>query len=66
MAGAFGYDADHYDISVKIANDRMLPAIESHPDAIVIANGTSCRHQIDDLAGRKAVHLAVALAELID
>ncbi|HEY52421.1 MAG TPA: FAD-binding protein [Caldilineae bacterium] len=66
MAGAFGYDADHYDISVEIANDRMLPAIASHPDAIVIANGTSCRHQIDDLAGRKAVHLAVALAELVE
>jgi len=66
MAGAFGYDADHYDISVKVANDRMLPAIENAPDAIVIANGTSCRQQIDDLAGRKAVHLAVALAELIE
>ncbi len=66
MAGAFGYDASHYDVSVKVANDRLIPAIENAPDAIVVANGTSCRHQISDLAGRKAVHLAVALAELID
>ena len=66
MAGAFGYDADHYDVSVKVAGDRLLPAIENVPEAIVIANGTSCRQQISDLAGRKAVHLAVALADLVE
>jgi len=62
MAGAFGYDADHYDISLAIANDRMIPSIESHPDSVIVANGTSCRHQIIELTGRTPVHLAVALA----
>ncbi len=66
MAGAFGYDADHYELSVAIAEDRLLPAIAAAPDAIVVANGTSCRHQIHDLADRQAVHIAVALARLLD
>lgn len=65
MAGAFGYDAAHYDLSVAIANDRLLPALDAAPDAIVVANGTSCRHQIDDLRGRRAVHIAVALADAL-
>jgi FAD/FMN-containing dehydrogenase/Fe-S oxidoreductase len=65
MAGAFGYDADHYDVSLAIANDRMIPSIEAHPDALIVANGTSCRHQIIELTGRTPVHLAVALAEAL-
>ncbi|NOZ50198.1 MAG: FAD-binding protein [Chloroflexi bacterium] len=66
MAGAFGYDASHYELSVAIANDRLLPAIAAAPDAIIVANGTSCRHQIADLGGRTAVHVAVALADALD
>jgi FAD/FMN-containing dehydrogenase/Fe-S oxidoreductase len=62
LAGAFGYDANHYDVSVAIANDRLIPSIEDHPDSVIVANGTSCRHQIIELTGRTPVHLAVALA----
>ena len=65
MAGAFGYDADHYDVSRAIANDRLIPSIQAHPDSIIVANGTSCRHQIVELTGRTPVHLAVALAEAL-
>jgi len=53
VAGSFGYE--HYDISMKIANERLLPAIEANPDAIVVAPGTSCRAQISD-AGHKVWH----------
>ena len=60
MAGSFGYEAHHYDISRKMAERVLIPAIKNRPDALVIANGFSCRHQIADFAGRKAVHLAEA------
>ncbi len=53
VAGSFGYE--HYDVSMQIANDRLLPAIEANPDAIITANGTSCRAQIDD-AGHSVWH----------
>ena len=53
VAGSFGYE--HYDLSMKIANQRLLPAIEASPDAIVVAPGTSCRAQISD-AGHKVWH----------
>jgi Fe-S oxidoreductase len=59
MAGSFGYD--HYDISMQMAELNLLPAIRKHPDAIIVAGGTSCRHQIADGAGRKAVSLATLL-----
>lgn len=53
VAGSFGYE--HYDISMKIGNDRLLPAIEANPTALIAANGTSCRAQIND-AGHKVWH----------
>jgi Fe-S oxidoreductase len=56
MAGAFGYEKDHYDISVTIAKQGILPALASAPAALVVAPGTSCRHQIRDLTGRVALH----------
>ena len=63
MAGSFGYEAEHYHLSVRIAEDRLLPALREAPEeAIVVANGTSCRHQIQDLAGRRPLHLAELLA----
>jgi len=65
MAGAFGYDADHYDVSKAIAHDRLIPSIHDHEDAVIVANGTSCRHQIIELTGREPVHLAVALADAL-
>ena len=62
MAGAFGYEASHYDVSMKMAELSLLPAVRSAPDAIIVADGTSCRHQIADGAQRQALHVAVVLA----
>ncbi len=62
LAGSFGYE--HYDLSMKIAEDRLLPTIRANPDAILAAAGTSCRAQIHD-AGYAARHpIEVALAAL--
>jgi Fe-S oxidoreductase len=62
MAGSFGYEASHYDVSMQMAELSLLPAVRQAPDAIVVADGTSCRHQIHDGAGREAIHAAVFLA----
>jgi Fe-S oxidoreductase/FAD/FMN-containing dehydrogenase len=56
MAGSFGYEAGHFDVSAKIAELDLLPALRAAPAAEVAAPGTSCRHQIRDLAGRRALH----------
>ncbi|WP_061503620.1 FAD-binding and (Fe-S)-binding domain-containing protein [Ramlibacter tataouinensis] len=62
MAGSFGYEARHYELSMQMAELSLLPAVREAPDAIVVADGTSCRHQIHDGAQREAVHAAVLLA----
>jgi FAD/FMN-containing dehydrogenase/Fe-S oxidoreductase len=62
MAGSFGYEASHYDVSMQMAELALLPAVRRYPGAIVVADGTSCRHQIHDGASREAVHAAVLLA----
>ena len=62
MAGSFGYEASHYEVSMQMAELSLLPAVRKQPDAIVVADGTSCRHQIRDGAQREAVHVAVLLA----
>jgi FAD/FMN-containing dehydrogenase/Fe-S oxidoreductase len=62
MAGSFGYEAAHYDVSMQMAELSLLPAVRKYPGAIVVADGTSCRHQIQDGANRPAVHAAVLLA----
>ena len=62
MAGSFGYDANHQDVSMAMARLSLLPTIEKHPDAWVVADGTSCRHQIDHGAKRQALHVAQVLA----
>ena len=62
MAGAFGYETGHYDVSVKIANLALVPAVKGDPAATVVATGTSCRHQIRDLTGREALHPLEVLA----
>jgi Fe-S oxidoreductase len=64
MAGSFGYDADHYDVSMQMAELSLLPAVRNNPAAIIVADGTSCRHQIAHGAGRQARHVAVLLDEL--
>jgi FAD/FMN-containing dehydrogenase/Fe-S oxidoreductase len=57
MAGSFGYEVEHYDVSKKISELVLLPAInKTDKNTLVVANGFSCRHQIHDFAGRKAVH----------
>ena len=63
MAGSFGYEQEHFELSKKLANQRLLPAVNSTKpdDTIVIANGFSCRHQIKDFSGRKAYHIIEAL-----
>ncbi|MBM3358944.1 MAG: FAD-binding protein [Betaproteobacteria bacterium] len=62
MAGSFGYEADHYEISMKMAELSLLPRVRAAPaDALIVADGTSCRHQIRDGAGRAAVHVARVL-----
>ncbi|MCC9076252.1 FAD-binding protein [Litorilinea aerophila] len=63
MAGDFGYETEHYEISRRIGEDRLLPAVrQADPEALIVASGTSCRHQIEHFAGRQPVHLAEALA----
>ena len=62
MAGSFGYEASHFEVSMQMAELSLLPAVRGAPDAIVVADGTSCRHQIADGAGREAVHVARVLA----
>ena len=63
MAGSFGYRNETYDLSVAMARDRLVPAVHANPGAIVVAQGTSCRSQIADLAARRAVHPAQLLAD---
>lgn len=64
MAGSFGFEKEHYDVSVRIANLQLLPALAARPEAVVIAPGTSCRHQIHDLADRRALHPLELLAQV--
>ena len=63
MAGSFGYEASHYEVSMQMAELSLLPAVRKQPNAIVVADGTSCRHQIRDGAQREAIHVAVLLAQ---
>jgi Fe-S oxidoreductase len=75
MAGAFGYAAEHYEISMKMAEAALLPALRSAGgDTLLVADGTSCRHQIhdglkggehSDSAEREAIHVAQVLARAL-
>jgi Fe-S oxidoreductase len=77
MAGAFGYEAAHYEVSMKMAEASLLPALrEAGADTLLVADGTSCRHQIRDglrtgedpspsIARREAVHVAQVLARAL-
>jgi FAD/FMN-containing dehydrogenase/Fe-S oxidoreductase len=59
MAGAFGYQAETYEVSMKMAELSLLPAVRAAPeDALIVADGTSCRQQIEHGAGREARHVA--------
>jgi Fe-S oxidoreductase len=66
MAGSFGYSRDHYDVSVTIANRKLLPAVrEMKPGEVLVAPGTSCRQQVKDLGGATALHPAVLVRSLL-
>jgi hypothetical protein len=59
MAGAFGYSRGHFDVSRAIGERRLLPAARSlGPGTVLVASGTSCRHQVADFTDTRAVHAA--------
>ena len=62
MAGSFGYEAEHFDVSMKMAELALLPAVrKTGQETVLVADGTSCRHQIHDGSGRTALHVARVL-----
>jgi FAD/FMN-containing dehydrogenase/Fe-S oxidoreductase len=67
VAGSFGYEAEHYEVSMKMGELALLPAVRNaHADALIVADGTSCRHQIADGAGRRALHVARVLERALE
>ena len=66
MAGSFGYEAEHYEVSMAMGEAALLPAVrKAAADTLLVADGTSCRHQIADGAQREAVHVARVLARAL-
>jgi FAD/FMN-containing dehydrogenase/Fe-S oxidoreductase len=65
MAGLFGYEKGHYDVSMKMGDRRLFPAVRKNGGRVVVAPGTSCREQIRDGTGRHALHPAEYLAGLL-
>jgi FAD/FMN-containing dehydrogenase/Fe-S oxidoreductase len=67
MAGSFGYEAEHYEVSRKIGEERLFPMVEQQAKATVISvAGVSCREQIGHFTGRRPTHIAEVLADRID
>lgn len=67
LAGSFGYEAEHYEISLKIGALKLFPFIHTcSQDTLIIANGTSCRHQISQGTKKQAYHLAEAIVRLLE
>jgi Fe-S oxidoreductase len=66
MAGAFGFESEHYEMSMKMGEAALLPAVRrADPETLVVADGTSCRHQIADGTGRRALHVARVLEKAL-
>ncbi|GEO09673.1 FAD-binding and (Fe-S)-binding domain-containing protein [Segetibacter aerophilus] len=65
MAGSFGYEEEHYDVSMKIGELVLFPAVRNQPQTVIAATGTSCRHQIKDGTGRIAKHPIEILYEAL-
>jgi len=66
MAGSFGFEAEHYDVSMKMGELSLLPAVrKADADTLIVADGTSCRHQIHDGAAREALHVARVLEQAL-
>ena len=67
MAGSFGYDSKNYEVSKKMANLSLIPAINNSDEKdFIIANGTSCRHQISDLSDKKGKHVSELLFQIFE
>jgi hypothetical protein len=66
MAGSFGLETEHADISMQMAELDLLPALRAAPDATILANGFSCRHQISEGVDRKAFHVALLLRDALN
>jgi FAD/FMN-containing dehydrogenase/Fe-S oxidoreductase len=67
MAGSFGFETEHYEVSMKMAELSLLPAVRAaDKDTLIIADGTSCRHQIADGSQRNAIHVAKVLEAALD
>jgi Fe-S oxidoreductase len=66
MAGSFGYEAEHYETSIAMAELSLLPAVrKAGADTLIVADGTSCRHQIADGTNRQAMHVAQVLEKAL-
>ena len=64
MAGSFGYEKEHYEVSMKVGSQTLFPAIKNaNKETVIVANGTSCRHQIKDGTEREAIHPVSLLVE---
>jgi Fe-S oxidoreductase len=67
MAGSFGYEAEHYEASMKMGELALLPAVRrADAEALIVADGTSCRHQIADGAGRQGLLVARVLERALE
>ena len=66
MAGLFGYEKGHYEVSMQMGERRLFPAVRGAWERVVVAPGTSCREQILDGTERQALHTAEYLASLLD
>jgi Fe-S oxidoreductase len=61
MAGSFGFEKEHYEVSMAIGKRRLFPAVDKNPTAIIVAPGVSCRQQVEHATGRRVLHPAEAL-----
>jgi Fe-S oxidoreductase len=63
MAGSFGYEREHYDVSIKAGEHALLPRVRSAPaETLIVADACSCREQISQTTGRRAIHVSEVLA----
>ena len=65
LAGNFGVEQGHYEVSVAVTETHLLPAVRAHQDAVILADGMSCRVQLDDLENVPTLHLAELLASKV-
>ena len=66
MAGSFGFEAEHYNVSMQVGEQVLFPRVRAaQPKDVIVASGTSCRHQIADGTGRKAMHVVEVMVEAL-